>query len=297
MRAKLLLLSTSFVLAAASAHAAGKKPKAASDDEAPPAKDDAASDEAKKPAAADDDDEADKPAPKAKKHAAKDKDSGVAKDERPYEFSAGAKFLVGGGLFSSPSGVPTGYEGPGFAGGAGGIGWGLDAYFEARFWKYFGVELGVGYDHSEFHRNITMNGGQFDVTESATSKSLRVPLIFKLIVPAQFGRMSLGLGPEFVSAMTPDSNLTATNGAILQTNMGATKAGGTRFDLDFGFVFDLPANLELPIGLRASKALSQPDAWNQRVDVQMSGNTITGYSVQAETTWDFRLDLGLGYRF
>jgi opacity protein-like surface antigen len=214
-----------------------------------------------------------------------------AASDRPVAFSAGAKFLVGGSLYGTPSNVPAGYSGLGFAGSAGGVGLGGGAYFEARFVKYLGLELGVGYDQSDLHRKITYNG-TFDVTERATSKSLRIPLLLKAIIPAEFGRLSFGVGPEFVSAMTPDARLELPAGATTNATFTAVKAGGTRLVLDFGIAIDLPGGLELPIGMRASKALSQPDAWSDRVAA-----TTTSYSLKAESSWDFRLDLGLGYRF
>ncbi len=108
------------------------------------------------------------------------------------------------------------------------------------------------------------------------------------------GRLSFGLGPEFVSAMTPSASLDVPANANGVPGTSATKAGCTRLVLDFGLAIDLPGGLELPIGMRASKAMSQPDAWTDRVQVDRVANT---YSVQAESSWDFRLDLGLGYRF
>lgn len=215
----------------------------------------------------------------------------VAAPERPVAFSAGAKLFVGGSLYGTPSNVPAGYSGLGFAGSAGGVGYGGGAYVEARFIKYIGLEVGIGYDQTDLHRNITYNGS-FDVTERATSKSLRIPILVKAIIPAEFGRLSFGIGPEIVSAMTPEAKLELPAGATTNATFTAVKAGGTRLVLDFGIAIDLPGGLELPIGMRASKALSQPDAWTDRVQA-----TPTSYSLKAESSWDFRLDLGLGYRF
>jgi opacity protein-like surface antigen len=216
-----------------------------------------------------------------------------AAPERPVAFSAGAKLFVGGSLYGTPSN-PT-VTGLGFAGSAGGFGYGGGAYVEARFIKYLGLEVGLGYDQADIHRKITFNGTT-DVTEHFVTKSLRIPILFKAIIPAEFGRLSFGIGPELVSAMSPSASLDLPQlpaGSTAPPAISAEKAGGTRLLLDFGIAIDLPGGLELPIGMRASKALSQPDAWADRVHTDLS----TYYSVKAESSWDFRLDLGLGYRF
>jgi hypothetical protein len=212
--------------------------------------------------------------------------------ERSVEFSAGARGQLGGGLYTTPSGAPA--ETLGFMGSAGGIGWGAQAYFEARFVKYLGVELGLGYDSQDLHRNVTFNGST-TVTERVVSKGIRIPLLIKGVVPTPFGRISLGLGPEFVAASTPEASLDPAN--VIVTKISAEKVSNVRLGLDFGMAFELPANLEIPFGLHASKSLGQPDAWNQRVSYELSGTTLTSYTVKAESTWDFRMSLGLGYRF
>lgn len=208
---------------------------------------------------------------------------------RSVEFSAGAKGFLGGGLMSGPSGAPG--EDLGFKGSAGGIGWSAEAYFEARFVKYLGLELGLGYDHQDLHRNVTYNG-TVTVTEGVVSTSVRIPLLLKLVLPTPFGRMSLGFGPEFVSALTPSASLDTPANVTVPIRIEAQKASSVRLALDFGMAFDLPANLEIPFGIRASKSLGQPDAWTERVTV-----TTDSYTVKAESTWDFRMSLGLGYRF
>jgi len=69
-----------------------------------------------------------------------------------------------------------------------------------------------------------------------------------------------------------------------------------RGSLSVGLALELPANLELPIELRASKNLSQDSDWASRVDAP-NLPVLFPYTVAGQNTWDFRLGVGLGYRF
>jgi len=170
-------------------------------------------------------------------------------------------------------------------------------YVEGRVLRYLGLELGITYDSSVLERNVTISGTGSKVTEKITTPSWRLPVLVKAILPVPSGRLSLGIGPEFVFAGTSSTSLSVTSGPGTGTSSNALSASTTNSTMltsDLGLTLELPFSLELPIDLRASKNLSQQSDWEQRVAVSAANGT---YSVNAQNSWDFRLSVGIGYRF
>lgn len=235
--------------------------------------------------------------------------SPVAAQEQPaaapkaFESSAGLKLLVGGNLWTAPSDGPvdaTGQksEGLGFVKEGGGFGWGVAAYYEARFIQHLGLELDVGYDHSVLQRNVTYNG-VVDTTEKVTMSGLRWGLLAKGIMPAPFGRMWLGLGPEFVSGSSTDASIEVksdlvANKAAIERLISAKSKSSTMLTFAAGLAIHVGDRFEIPVDLRAAKNLSQESKWADRVQYNYATNE---YRVTAQSSWDFRLAAGFGYRF
>jgi len=221
--------------------------------------------------------------------------------------SLGIMLFLGGNMFTTPDNrriePNTGAEsdGLGFSGDAGGFGWGLGAYGEVRVMEHLGLHFGVGYDQSILSRdvdftriNATGTSSTVVLEERMTMRSLRFPMLVKGIVPTTFGRVWAGVGPEVVATrwveaeIDPADNVTGT--------IHARKASSLMLAFGLGCVFDVGDSLELPIELRASRNLSQGSDWADRVDSPQDP-TYNPYTVKAQSTWDFRLGLGLGLRF
>lgn len=211
--------------------------------------------------------------------------------ERPFESSAGLKLLAGGNLWTAPSNVPGGYDGLGFAAEGGGFGWGGALYYEARFIQHLGLELDLGYDSSTLQRNVTLNG-VVETTEKVTASGPRVSLLAKGIVPTPFGRLWAGLGPELVFPSSVDASLEA-EGQQVQDTISAKKQSSTMLAFALGLVVHVGESFEIPVDLRAAKNLSQESDWQDRVEITPPNR----YEVTVQSSWDFRLGAGLGYRF
>jgi hypothetical protein len=212
---------------------------------------------------------------------------------KKFESSAGAKLLLGGSLSNKPSNTPPGYDGLGFVGSAGGFAYGFAGYYEGRFVQHLGLEADLGYDHTQIQRNVTYNV-IYKTTEKFVTTSFRLTFLAKGIANAPFGRMWLGLGPEFVFPSEPSASLEETSGPpATLPKLSAVKKSSTNLVLAAGMVIHVGDKLEIPIDLRAGKNLSQDSSWQDRVTIQPSGD----YSVVAQASWDFRLATGLGYRF
>lgn len=220
---------------------------------------------------------------------------------KSFESSAGLKLLAGGNVWTTPGDVqPPGYDGLGFSDSGGGFGWGGAAYYEARFVGHLGLEVDLGYDSSVLQREVTYNA-TVKVQEKVTMSGLRTGLLFKGILPTPFGRLWLGLGPELStgSSVSAKNEITrnkqyVSNPEQVEGLISAKSKSSTLLTLAFGMAIHLGESLEIPVDLRAAKNLSQESDWNDRVKV----NAVTGeYEVTAQSSWDFRLATGLGYRF
>jgi len=206
--------------------------------------------------------------------------------------SVGVKVMAGGSLWTTPSDRPQDYEGIGFAGNGGGFSYGGGLYGEIRFIKVLSLEVDLLYDKSTIMRNVDYSA-KVTVQEKIQITNLRIPVLAKANLPVLFGRLFVLLGPEFVRGSSVDPSLEVTEGnATIQTEMDAETANYTMLTGGLGFTLDVPPFLEIPLELRASKNLDQEDAWLDRVH----GDS-TGYVVDAQTSWDFRVSAGLGYRF
>lgn len=206
--------------------------------------------------------------------------------------SAGLKLLAGADLWSAPSNVPSGYDGIGFVGTAGGFSYGALGYYELRIIKFIGLEADLAYQHGSFQRKISYPGG--DITESVTMNSLRLPILAKLNVPLGLGRLWFGVGPEFTlyqsSSGSFDYSATA---PPLRPSISTRDVKPTFFTGGLGLVIEIPViGIDIPLEFRASKNLSQPSNFTERVS--LSGNQL---DVRAESSWVLRLGAGVGYRF
>lgn len=199
--------------------------------------------------------------------------------------TAGAKLFGGADTWSTPSGGDG--DRFGFQGNAGGFSYGLAGYYELRIIKLIGVEADLAYQHGTFHRNVTYNDVKF--TETVTLNSWRLPILAKLNIPLPLGRFWVGAGPEFTIAQSSSAKLepsASTNESETTHNVKPTYGTG-----GLGLVLELPlTGIEIPIEFRASKNLSQPDAWSDRV-------SSPGLNIRAESSWAFRLGVGLGFSF
>ncbi len=210
------------------------------------------------------------------------------------QHSAGAKLLVGADVWSEPSDL-GGDDGLGFKGNAGGFSYGAAGYYELGLLRYIGLELDLAYQHGTFHRNVTINN-TIEVTETVTINSLRLPILAKANLPLPLGRIWVGAGPEFTITSSSEVRWEQTGGPTVPIigTVETKDVKPTFLTAGLGLVIELPAiGIDIPVELRASKNLSQPDAWGDRVTQQSD----TAATIQAESSWVYRLGAGIGVRF
>ena len=225
---------------------------------------------------------------------------------RAFESSLGLMMRAGGNLWTKPDHIDPGYDALGFAGSAGGFGWGGALYYEARIEQYLGLELDFGYDHSELHRSLTykVNNVPFNANESVTASGVRWGLLAKAIAPVSSGRLWLGIGPGFISGSSVDGKVEITDGSPsqalrsgIENSIHETSKYSTMLTLALGAAIEVGEHVEIPIDLRAAKNLSQAANWKDRVNTTKLFAKPRSYDVTVQSSWNFRLGLGLGYRF
>lgn len=208
--------------------------------------------------------------------------------------SAGVKALAGADVWSNPSNVPEGRV-FGFAGSAAGLSYGALGYYELRLIKFVGLEVDLAYQHGSFHRKITYNQVA-EFTETANVDGLRLPILAKLNIPMAIGRFWLGLGPEFTLYQSSSFKLEQTGGPTTPIP-GSTLTRNVKpiyGTLGVGIVLEIPLiDIDIPIELRASRNLTQPGDWAERVSYDSSATT----TLRAESSWVLRLGAGVGIRF
>jgi hypothetical protein len=226
------------------------------------------------------------------------------------EGSLGAMVFLGGNFFTTPDNRQieerTGVEsdGLGFSGDAGGFGWGVGVYGEVRVMEHLGFQLGVGYDQSILTRDVDFTSitpgstSTVVIEEHMTMRGLRFPMLVKGIIPTTFGRVWAGVGPEAVVMRWVEGEIVGAPASVTGS-IHPRKASSLMLLFGLGAVFNVGDTVELPIELRASRSLSQGSDWADRVEVAEPPNenpTYNPYTVKAQSTWDFRLALGLGFR-
>ncbi len=226
---------------------------------------------------------------------------------RSVEGSAGLRVFGGGELYTTPDGVtPSGYDGLGFSGNGGGFGFGVGGYGEARFAQHFGLELGLIYDRSELRRDVTYTvvkpaGTKIgQVRETLVMSTFRLDLLAKGIAPFDGGRFWVGLGPEFVLSSSVDASNEITDNSqhitdtvSVENAIKANEKKSVLLAFGTGVVVHAGDVVEIPLEMRVLRNLSQGSNWSDRV----AFNSATDYTVDAQSTWEFRLGLGIGARF
>jgi hypothetical protein len=219
-----------------------------------------------------------------------------------FQGSAGALFTAGGDLWTEPD-FPSAYEpyvdGVPFHDMAGGYGLGGGLFFEARFIKFIGLELGLLFEANRMWYDIEYTVGGFTAEMRYKMKytAVRIPILVKGVFETRVMRVSLGLGPEIVLTRGDDGVVEELSDHGIDTS-GYESLFGTKPQSDvflcasIGFAFKV-WKLSIPLNIRYSHNLTQPDGYKQRVGDVVAGD----YDYTASQSMDLRLQLGLAYDF
>lgn len=216
-----------------------------------------------------------------------------------FQGSAGALFTVGGDLWTKPK--PAAPEGPGvaipFNDTAGGVGVGGGMFFEARFIKYIGLEIGLLFEHNRQWFDIDYNSGAAELRYLMRYTNVRLPILVKGVIETSRMRVSLGLGPEFVFSRGDKSDIEELQGNVTNLNdlraLFHTKQQNDVFlCVALGFAFKV-WKLSIPFNIRYSHNFTQPKPYEKRIGDVLAGE----YDLVASQSMDLRLMLGVAYDF
>ncbi len=224
-----------------------------------------------------------------------------------FQGSAGALFTVGGDLWSDPD-FPSRLD-P-FVGGvpfhdmSGGYGVGGGVFFEARFIKYIGLELDLLFEGNrmwyDVDYTVTVPGlGTVDgeLRYNLKYTAIRMPVLVKGVFETKAMRVSLGLGPEFVFTRGDRFEIEELSDwgadlSALEDQYETVSQNDVFFCVAVGFAFKVKM-LSIPLNIRYSYNLTQPDGYEDRIgDLEHGEHRYT-----ASQSMDLRIMLGLAYDF
>jgi hypothetical protein len=214
----------------------------------------------------------------------------------------GIKATAGGNVWTDPESVPFVLDKTdiGFSHLRGGAGAGGGIFVEARFVKYVALELALLYEWNALYEDISIAVPGFvaQYRNTLTTHVLRIPLIVKGVLPLPGVRLAIGLGPEFVAPVAGEGTVTGLNVATTPYSIRTETKTSTMLTIALDITPELGKNLILPISLHASWNGTQPKDYAGRVpswDPAKPDELPNTFLVQ--NTWDFRLQVGLGYEF
>jgi hypothetical protein len=219
-----------------------------------------------------------------------------------FQGSAGALFTAGGQMWTEPdfpsyaepyvSAVP-------FHDTSGGYGIGGGVFFEARFIKYIGLELDLLFEGNRMWYDIEYNiaGILAELRYNLGYTTIRMPILVKGVFETKVMRVSIGLGPEFVFTRGDDMDIEelTDHGADLgplEAQYQTSPQNDTFLCVALGFAFKV-WKLSIPLNIRYSHNMTQPDGWRQRLgDLDRDERDYV-----ASHSMDLRLQLGVAYDF
>lgn len=215
------------------------------------------------------------------------------------DLEVGAKGVAGANIWTDPTDLPAYLGGQDWAFDKLRAGWGAGAgvYAQLRLFKYLGLEMDVLFEQSQL-QETPLDGQTWLLVARAVNA--RIPILVQAILPLQYVRIGLGLGPEFV---VPIKTKAIQQNPIPGNNYDFKIADTTATMLTVGINITpvIAGHVTIPIDLRASYNLTQAKDYEGRVTVHTRNSGVPrvdeGFTLKLENTWDFRLLLGVGYAF
>lgn len=203
-----------------------------------------------------------------------------------FEQSIGGMLVLGAAGWSKPTHIPSGPNYLGLDGTATGVAFGLMGYYQLRVFRYFGLELDVTRGLSNMNRSVKGEPDKYYRHVDVDYWRWAPLAIFN--VPLEHGRLSVGLGPEFTLTQS-SSGVQQAATSDYTSDLPTHTVKPTYLTGELGYVFRVPGkSIEVPMALRVSQNLSQPDDYRTRTE---------GGSIRAETSWEVRAVTGIGYVF
>jgi hypothetical protein len=220
--------------------------------------------------------------------------AGIAKEDI-FGGSVGALFTIGGDLWTEPDHPGVSFDGVPFGDTAGGLGVGGGVFFQARFIKYIGLEIGLLFEHDYQWYDIEYN----DVTDlryHLRYTLVRIPILVQGVLDTPTVRVSLGIGPEIALSRGARTDVTLESGPAgdlesLKARFKARNQNDVMLAVALGFAFKV-WKLSIPFDIRYAYNLTQPDGHEERLDMSPSS-----MSLVASHSMDLRLMAGVAYDF
>lgn len=236
-----------------------------------------------------------------------------------FSIGLGGMFSGGGNFFDKPGEqtlpAPNGDpvivtpEYPGFAGSA--IGGG--GFIDLRIMDWGGIEFDVLQQTDKGKAELTINNvSKFDI--EIQQASLHMPLLFKLVIPAEVAQPMFFLGPEFVvptgDREVVEAKQTSGPAGAFATKFATAPESALRFMFGFGFEFKLPVpvvDVRIPFTLRGAYNPGVSDKRSERQNTcsstpepecnDFNGTAVTQTEFKTAFQWQAAGTLGLSVHF
>jgi len=207
------------------------------------------------------------------------------------EISAGIKGMGGVNVWTKPSSTPAGVS-IAFTKTRAGYGTGGGLFAQAAFLKYLAAEFDILLEYDALWEDQDWGGAS--TRTRANTTNLRLPLLVKGILPLPGLSLSFGIGPEFVIPVSKSASLSVPANVTNVFKFKVRTKTSVMLTMDLGADIDLPLGLFLPVSIRASYNMTQPSKWGDRVANDSAAQI---WSLLYQNSWDFRILVGLGYKF
>lgn len=213
-------------------------------------------------------------------------------EQHDYRVYGSLHGFANGSFISEPKSKTLTYNGgliqlpyPGFGGVGGGAGLSVGMAWRA-------LSLDLGFDWSQDQAEGRIDGETYTMSQS----SYHIPLILRAELPSLTVRPSLFVGLDWVS--TKNSKLEQPSYVTLSPALlDPQESSYTAYVFGFGFDFMINEQLRLPFRLSAVYAPLSREDLNERVDIELFNNQMSGFRFKSQWEWQPRLSLGLSYDF
>ena len=211
------------------------------------------------------------------------------------QWSVGVK---GGGLglaWLEADSMPPGLDAfPLFDGSRAGWGYGGGVFWELRLFEYLAFEMDLFFFHHVIKEDSSLSGGAGKSEERLEWTTIQTTLLVKGVLPVGMVRLWLGTGPEFAGAITSEATFEMKRGAVAADTVtfSTKEVVSVYWTVAMGIAIEV-GPVSIPIELRFNYNLTQPAAWDGRIDATWSATPGGGGKVAAEFRTEDSLSGGL----
>lgn len=218
----------------------------------------------------------------------------LAQAQLPFDVGVSVKGGPNGSGIGKPGeesykGVFTPVPYPGFFGVGGGVGF----FVEPRIYDIIGIEFGIQYAFTQGEGDIDFPFGETTVNVEETE--LLIPIHLRFALPAgELVHIMFSVGTDILIPL--DVKVNQTGGVRIPGLEASEREGGAMLGFGFGVEIGTGVGVYIPIEFKGRWNPYLGDTFDDRLDFDLSGNTVVRYGVKPNWAWQGEVMIGVGYR-